>query len=145
MKIAASFFLSLAVAALVAAEAPPPAPATLAPYVVRADAFGTLGIRRVGFHCDFLRMITGRNYLRFVGIEELAPGSPADQAGVHVGDRVVVINGTPVGEWSMSQLKHWSETLEIGQRITAGIMRPSDQTLRTVEAIVARPAAAPPS
>ncbi|MBO2446824.1 site-2 protease family protein [Actinomadura barringtoniae] len=49
------------------------------------------------------------------------PQSPAARAGLRVGDRVVVFNGTPVGDWS--QLRKAIEGARPGQSVTVVVDR----------------------
>jgi S1-C subfamily serine protease len=61
------------------------------------------------------RLVNAR--LRGAGVAIVAPGSPADQAGLHAGDVVVVVNGSPV-----------SSASELGRALDAS----GDQTALTV-------------
>lgn len=57
-------------------------------------------------------------------VGEVVPGSPADQAGLQPGDRVVAVNGAPVGDWGA-----WVERVRDapGETLTLTLMRDGEQ------------------
>src|SRR6202047_5547269 len=58
---------------------------------------------------------------RGVEISEVAPGSPADHAGIKVGDVVVSMNGVPIE--SAAQLRNGLALLRVGQSVEMRLLR----------------------
>jgi S1-C subfamily serine protease len=113
-------------------------PQRLAPYEVTASPLGYLGIKRGSARYDLFRLITFRSGPAFVRVDELDPDSPALAAGIKPGDWIMEINGRAIGKWSFSQLRHFGETVEVGQHILVDIYRPSDHSDIHAEVVVAR-------
>jgi S1-C subfamily serine protease len=113
-------------------------PQRLAPYEVTASPLGYLGIKRASAGYDLLRLITFHSGLAFVRVDELDLDSPALAAGIRPGDFILGINGKVIGKWSFSQLRHFGETVEVGQHILVDIYRPGDHSDTHAEVVVAR-------
>ncbi|MCH7532443.1 MAG: RIP metalloprotease RseP [Gemmatimonadetes bacterium] len=63
------------------------------------------------------------------GVGAVKPGSPADQAGLEAGDRIVSVSGIPV--------EHWYEFVRLiearpGERVELGIVRDGQEIMRPV-------------
>jgi predicted metalloprotease with PDZ domain len=52
--------------------------------------------RRFRFDRSGMSIIAGGQNLRTYNVANIVPGSPADEAGIQVGDRIVAMNGTSV-------------------------------------------------
>jgi membrane-associated protease RseP (regulator of RpoE activity) len=110
----------------------------LPPFVVSTNPFGYIGIKRATVVCHPWKFVTFQRAVRFVRIDEIYPESPATRAGVVIGDQIVGINGIPIPKWSMHELNRLGNETEVGRRISAEIVHPSNGTLRKVEVIVAK-------
>jgi S1-C subfamily serine protease len=119
-------------------EAPRKESVKMAPYEVSESPFGYLGIKRASARFDVFRFITFRGGLAYVQIDELYPDSPGLAAGIVPGDWIVGVNGKAIGKWSFSELRHFGETLEIGQYVLVDIFRPSTHTDLHCDIIIAR-------
>jgi C-terminal processing protease CtpA/Prc len=113
-------------------------PTALGPYVVSATPFGYLGVKHATARFDLLRFVTFRGGLAYLQIDELFPDSPGVTAGIRQGDRIIGVNGKPIGKWSFSQLKSFGETVEVGQHVKVELYRPSDGSTMLFEIIVAK-------
>ena len=91
-----------------------PPPKEMERFEVKAAPFGYLGIKRATIFMSFFRLVTFRNPVRFVEIDEIYPESPAASAGIKTRDRVTGLNGTPITQWSAGRLKQFGETVEVG-------------------------------
>jgi S1-C subfamily serine protease len=58
---------------------------------------------------------------RGVEISEVAPGSPADRAGIKVGDVAISMNGVPLE--SAAQLRNALALLRVGQSVEMRLLR----------------------
>lgn len=119
-------------------ESGPNEPQKLAPYEVAEAPFGYLGIKHASARFDLLRFVTFRGGLAYVQVDEFFPDSPAIRAGIKQGDWIVGVNGKPIGKWSFSQLRRFSETLEVGQHVLVDIYRPSDGSEIHADVVVVR-------
>jgi S1-C subfamily serine protease len=126
-------------------DSPQKGPQAMAPYQVVAAPFGYLGVKHGSARYEFLRWITFQGGLAYLQIDELYPDSPALSAGIKQGDWIIGINGKPIGKWSFSQLKHFGETVEIGQHISLDIHRPSDRSDLHADVVVTRKPKANPA
>ena len=144
MKLLPSFLacLLLIVPSLWAAdsisEINPKEPVKLAPYIVKEPPFGYLGIKHGTARFDLLRFITFQGGLAYVQVDEFSPDSPALTAGIKPGDRIIGVNGKPIGKWSFPQLRRYGETVEDGQHILVDIYRPSDKSDIHADVVVTR-------
>lgn len=120
-------------------------PIRLDPYVVPASPFGYIGVKHGTARFDLLRFVTFRGGLAYLQIDELFPDSPGLIAGIRQGDRIIGVNGKPIGKWSFSQLKYFGQTVEVGQRVKVEIFRPTDGTTTLFEVVVAKKPAAKPA
>lgn len=120
-------------------------PQKLAPYEVTASPFGYLGIKRGSVRYDLLRFITFRGGIAFLRADEFDSASPALAAGIESGDWIMGVNGKPIGKWSFAQLRHFGETVEIGQHIFVDIYRPSDHSAFRADVVVTRKPKATPA
>jgi len=68
---------------------------------------------------EALRLVNARG----VEISEVAPGSPADRAGVKLGDVAVSMNGVPLE--NAAQLRNALALLRVGQSVEMRLLRNS--------------------
>jgi len=54
-------------------------------------------------------------------VHALVPGSPAEQAGLRVGDRIVSVDGVPIADISLEQL--WQLRTAAGRTVKVGVER----------------------
>ena len=95
----------------------------MAPYSVSASPFGYLGIKKATLqYGSVLRFITFRGP-KYLKVDELYPDSPGLAAGIEIGDWIVGIDGKPIGQWSMTQLMHFAETVEANQIVKIEVLR----------------------
>ena len=66
---------------------------------------------------ESLKLVNARG----VEISEVAPGSPADRAGIKVGDVAVSMNGMPVE--AAAQLRNALALLRVGQTVELRLLR----------------------
>jgi predicted aspartyl protease len=69
--------------------------------------------------------------LRRFEVEEVAPGSPADQAGLVRGDVVVEVNGAPIGATTLAALRR-TLSGEPGTKVRLGLRRRAGPVLATL-------------
>jgi C-terminal processing protease CtpA/Prc len=74
--------------------------------------------------------------LKTVTVSKVVAGSPAEKAGVSVGDRIVEIEGRPVSGAKANDLKPFMER-EVGQRVKLGLQKASGEVRHVV--VVAGP------
>jgi len=112
-------------------------PNEMAPYNVSVAPFGYLGIKKATLAYNFLSFITfkGPKHLR---VDELYPDSPGIAAGIEIGDLIISIDGKPIGQWSMFQLKHFAETVEVNQIVKIGILRAQSHDPKTLDVKVTK-------
>jgi S1-C subfamily serine protease len=111
-------------------------PVKLAPYKVEVTPFGFLGIKHATISLNPWKLVVGMKSVRFLQIDELDPNSPGVAAGVLPGDHVVSIGGVAVTSIGLRKLRHMGDEVEVGQKITVEVLRPSDGSKRILEVIV---------
>jgi membrane-associated protease RseP (regulator of RpoE activity) len=110
----------------------------MAPYTVKENPLGFLGIKRATIGINPFKFLVGMDSVKILQIDELDPLSPGVAAGIKAGDRIVTIDKVPVTKFSVSKLRHFGDTVEVGQRIAIETLRLSDNSTRTMEFVVAR-------
>lgn len=64
--------------------------------------------------------------LKSVKVAKVVPGSPADKAGINVGDQIVEVEGRVVAGSKAGDLKPYMER-EVGQTVRLGVRKPSGE------------------
>jgi membrane-associated protease RseP (regulator of RpoE activity) len=124
--------------ALYADTSPAEQPSQMAPYIVKESPLGFLGIRHATIGINPFKFLVGMDSVKILQIDELDPLSPGIAAGIKAGDRIVTIDKVPITKFSVSKLRHFGDTVEVGQRIVVETLRLSDNSTRTMEFVVAK-------
>lgn len=131
-------FLSIVICGLCLPSLRADSPQKLPPLEVRATPFGDLGVKRATIFYRFWRLVTFRKAIRCVRVDELYPESPAAAAGVRPGDLIVALEGRPISDWTMGELRRFAEALEVGRVVTAELTRRDSSERLVVKATVQR-------
>ena len=85
-------------------------------------------------HLGFAVAVEGEGFfmnptLKSVTVAKVEPGSPADKAGIEVGDRIVEVEGRAVIGTKASELRPYLAR-EVGQAVRLGVKKPSGEVRR---------------
>ena len=139
MKPLPALFLILLLSSLIGLAAEANAaenPVELPPYSIEERPFGFLGIKHATVSINALKFVVGMKSIKFLQIDELEPNSPGIAAGVLPGDRIASIDGVPITQFGVRKLRRMNTDLTVGQKLKVEVVRPSDNSIRTLEITV---------